>query len=94
MFTKDHAETASKTIGIDWSKVSYTIDDLVAGMNVEAEHGKKFPDLNVTDDDPIKTAKIALAHLRELPDYYHKLKKYVEVNESDNPIIGFLQGVE
>jgi hypothetical protein len=27
----------------------------------------------VTDDDPVLTGKIALAHLREFPDYYERL---------------------
>ena len=43
-------------------------------MNVELEHGFKG-DWNVTNSDPIATAKIALAHLDELPDYYTRLKK-------------------
>lgn len=42
------------------------------GMNVELEHN------DVTDGDLIKTAKIAAAHIREVPDYYTLLKKYVE----------------
>ena len=43
------------------------------GMEVELEHGRRDPITNVTDDDPLLTAKIALAHLRELPDYYTRL---------------------
>ena len=45
------------------------------GLNVELEHGTKFPNTNVTNDDPILTGKIALAHLMEFPDYYTRLKK-------------------
>ena len=30
---------------------------------------------NVTDDDEVTTGKIALAHLREFPDYYTRLAK-------------------
>ena len=30
-------------------------------------------DTNVTDDDPIVTGKIALAHMKEFPDYYTRL---------------------
>jgi hypothetical protein len=40
---------------------------------VELEHGRRDPATNVTDDDPETTAKIALAHLNELPDYYDRL---------------------
>ena len=43
------------------------------GMEVELEHGRTNPLTNITDDDALLTAKIALAHLRELPDYYTRL---------------------
>lgn len=45
------------------------------GINVELEHGTRFPNANVTNDNPILTGKIALAHLLEFPDYYTRLKK-------------------
>jgi hypothetical protein len=35
----------------------------------------------VTDDDPLVTAKIALAHLRELPDYYTRLARIEQARE-------------
>lgn len=58
----------------------YDIDrrQLRVGMNVELEHGSMNKLTNITDDDLITTAKIAIAHLREVPDYYIRLKKYVE----------------
>jgi hypothetical protein len=40
------------------------------GMDVELEHGTRDPETNVTGDDPLLTGKVALAHLRELRDYY------------------------
>jgi hypothetical protein len=40
---------------------------------VELEHGTRDPETNVTGDDAITTGKIALAHLREIPDYYTRL---------------------
>lgn len=46
---------------------------LKIGMEVELEHGQRDPLTNVTNDDLVMTAKIALAHLRELPDYYVRL---------------------
>ena len=45
------------------------------GMDVELEHGTVDPNTNVTNDDPLTTAKIALAHLNEFPDYYTRLEK-------------------
>ena len=49
------------------------LEQLRTGMEVELEHGRRDPLTNVTDDDPLLTAKIALAHLREMPDYYTRL---------------------
>jgi hypothetical protein len=43
------------------------------GLEVELEHGTRFPKANVTNDDPILTGKIAYAHLLEFPDYYTRL---------------------
>jgi hypothetical protein len=73
MFTTDDARTALERLGLDLESEKITLEALVAGMNVELEHGSRFPDLNVSDDDPIISAKIALAHLREYPDYYERL---------------------
>ncbi|MFH1486991.1 MAG: DUF5661 family protein [Chloroflexota bacterium] len=41
---------------------------LAQSMSHELEH------CDLTHGDPIMTARIALAHLREDPDYYKKLK--------------------
>lgn len=74
MFTALDATKALERANIDISSERYTIEDVAVGMNVEAEHGTRFPDLDVTGDDPVITAKIALAHLREFPDYYVRLE--------------------
>ena len=74
MFTSNDAANALDIAGIDISNERYTIEDVATGMNVEAEHGTRFPDLDVTGDDPVITSKIALAHLREFPDYYVRLE--------------------
>lgn len=58
---------------IDISK--FSMKELKLGYKSEMEHGKKNADTNVTNDDPVKTLKIAIAHLREKSDYYSKLKK-------------------
>jgi hypothetical protein len=41
---------------------------------VELEHGTQFKDANVTNNHPILTGKIVLAHLKESMDYYKRLK--------------------
>ncbi len=64
------ARRVGEEIGIDWSSRRSDVEQFRTGMDVEFEHG--FHDLltNVTGDEPIVTGKIALAHLREFPDYY------------------------
>jgi hypothetical protein len=47
-------------------------------LDVELEHGRHDPRTNVTDDDAVVTAKIALAHLNEFADYYARLKRTEE----------------
>jgi hypothetical protein len=43
------------------------------GLEVELEHGVTFPDANVTNNHPLLTGKIVLAHLKEMLDYYDRL---------------------
>ncbi len=73
MFTIDEAVAALAAAGIDIADERFGIKQVRAGMDVELEHGSRFPDLDVTSDDPVVTVKIALAHLREFPDYYERL---------------------
>jgi len=50
----------------------FNVEDFTRGINIELEHGSINPLTNVTNDDLILTAKIALAHLLEFPNYYNK----------------------
>ncbi len=43
------------------------------GLEVELEHGTRFPDANVTHNHPILTGKIVIAHMKETLDYYQRL---------------------
>ncbi len=72
-FTSDEARQIGEALGIDWSQ--YDVEQFQMGLDVELEHGLVDPHTNVTDDDPIMTGKIALAHLNELTDYYTRLEK-------------------
>jgi hypothetical protein len=74
-FTADEARDAGAEIGIDWSSSPFDVEQFRMGMDVELEHGREDNATNVTDDDPIVTAKIALAHLNEFPDYYTRLER-------------------
>jgi hypothetical protein len=74
-FTAADARRMGEEIGIDWSSAPFDVEQLRRGMEVELEHGLQDALTNVTDDDPIVTAKIALAHLNEFPDYYTRLER-------------------
>ena len=43
------------------------------GLEVELEHGLEYNSSNITNNHPILTAKIVLAHLKEMLDYYERL---------------------
>ncbi|MBQ2639794.1 MAG: hypothetical protein IJF92_03430 [Bacilli bacterium] len=61
---------AAKVLGINFDKFSK--EEFLEGLNIESEHGSISPKTNVTNDDIFLTAKIALAHLNEYPNYYNK----------------------
>ena len=44
------------------------------GLEVELEHGTRFEDANVTNNHPILTGKIVIAHLKETMDYYERIQ--------------------
>jgi len=73
IFTSKDAKEIGETLGIDWSK--FNIEQFRMGMMVELEHGIADPVTDVTNNDPLITGKIALAHLTEYPDYYTRLEK-------------------
>jgi len=72
-FTTKEARKIGENLGIDWSK--FDVEQYRMGLDVELEHGLVDPHTNVTNDNPIMTGKIALAHLNEFPDYYTRLDK-------------------
>lgn len=49
-------------------------EEFMKGLEVELEHGIQFPDANVTNNHPILTGIIVLAHLKEMLDYYQRLE--------------------
>ncbi len=70
---EQEAKTIGDQLGINWEDVNLT--EFTKGINVEFEHGTRFPETNVTNDDKGLTGKIAWAHLKEFPDYYTRLEK-------------------
>lgn len=72
-FSSEDAKNIGEKLGIKWDK--FDVEQFRMGLDVELEHGKISPATNVTNNDPIMTGKIALAHLNEFPDYYTRLSK-------------------
>ncbi|MCL5438849.1 MAG: hypothetical protein M1268_02570 [Patescibacteria group bacterium] len=85
IFTTEQAKEIGEKLGIKWDK--YDVEQFRMGLDVELEHGIKYaidPNVtNVTNDDPLLTGKIALAHLNEFPDYYTRLYKMEEEAEKN-----------
>lgn len=74
------ADDLGKILNIDFTALSR--DEFKKGLEIEQEH------VDVTQGDPETTAKIALAHLKEMPDYYTKLiamEKGAGVKEATPP---------
>jgi hypothetical protein len=58
---------------INTAGMDIPLADFVMGLEVELEHGTRFPDANVTNNHPLLTGKIVIAHLKETMDYYKRL---------------------
>jgi Mn-dependent DtxR family transcriptional regulator len=82
-FSVEEARRYGSEIGIDWERSPFDAEQLRMGMDVELEHGLHDVLTNVSDDDPHVTAKIALAHLNEFPDYYTRLESMEEQAKRD-----------
>ena len=78
-FSSTEAKIIGEQLGIDWSK--FDVEQFRMGLDVELEHGLVDSHTNVSNDDPITTGKIALAHLNEFPDYYTRLSEMEEQGE-------------
>jgi len=77
MYGMEDVYYVAPILGINFDK--FTKEEFLNGINIELEHGKINPNTNVSNDDLIVTAKIALAHLNEFPNYYnleYGLKSY------------------
>jgi hypothetical protein len=68
-FSLQEIQAVAKKLNIDWNKIDWDMAALEQGMNIELEHA------DITNGDPMMTAKIAIVHLNERPDYYMLLEK-------------------
>ena len=68
----DEARLIQEMVGGEAAEIP--VADFKLGLEVELEHGIQFQDANVTNNHPILTGKIVLAHLKEMLDYYLRLE--------------------
>jgi hypothetical protein len=68
---------------VNMEKMNIDLKEFQAGLEVELEHGVRFKDANVTNNHPILTGKIVLAHLKESLDYY----KLLDVAELEGDLL-------
>lgn len=74
-FPVEDAYEIGESIGINWSKVNFSVSQFCMGLNAEHnEHGTD-PETDVTRGDVKIEGKIAWAHLKEMSDYYTRLKE-------------------
>lgn len=59
---------------VNTQNMEIALEDFRRGLEVELEHGLVFEDANVTNNHPVLTGKIVLAHLKEMLDYYDRLE--------------------
>jgi len=66
------AEILRELVGGEALDIS--VEEFRRGLEIELEHGIGFADANVTNNHPVLTGKIVLAHLKEMLDYYTRLE--------------------
>ena len=79
-FTAEEAKEIGEKLGVKWDK--FDVEEFRKGMDIELEHGTVDPNTNVTNDDPLLTGKITLAHLNEIRDYNTSLLKMEKEREA------------
>ena len=68
---------------VNTEKMPIDLEEFRTGLDVELEHGTQFKDANVTNNHPVVTGKIVLAHMKESLDYY----KLLEVAELEGDLL-------
>jgi hypothetical protein len=59
---------------VNTQKMKVPLENFRRGLEVELEHGTMYKDVNVTNNHPLLTGRIVLAHLKETMDYYQRLE--------------------
>jgi hypothetical protein len=72
-FTTEEAKKIGDQIGADWNTIN--LEEFRVGLIVELEHELNGKETDVKNDDFSDIGKVALARLKETPDYYSRLRK-------------------
>lgn len=81
---KASTEEAQKILAeVNTEGMNIDLEEFRNGLDVELEHGTRFPDANVTNNHPLITGMIVLAHMKESLDYY----KLLEVAELEGDLL-------
>ena len=75
-------EAKAVLAAVNDTKMKIDPEEFRKGLEVELEHGITFKDANVTNNHPLVTGKIVIAHLKESLDYY----KLLEVAELEGDL--------
>jgi Protein of unknown function (DUF5661) len=71
LFDLVEAKQIGEALGIDWH--AFGVEQFQIGLEMELEHDASNTQADVTEDDALISGKMALAHLKEFPDYYTRL---------------------
>jgi len=66
-------EDAERILAAIHPSIEIDPDSFRDGLAVELEHGREYSEANVTNNHPVATGKIVLAHMLEMLDYYERL---------------------
>jgi hypothetical protein len=68
---------------VNAEKMKINPEEFRKGLEVELEHGVRFKDANITNNHPLVTGMIVIAHLKENLDYY----KLLDVAELEGDLL-------
>jgi len=72
---------------VNTKSMEIPLEEFRKGLEVELEHGTRFDDANVTNNHPLLTGKIVIAHLKETMDYYRR----IDVAEMEGDLLKAIQ---
>lgn len=74
-FSFHEAKSIGDRLGAPWDR--FDVEQFRMGLNIELAHTNRDRAAPPLDDTPMTTARIALEHLKEVPDYYTQLAAMV-----------------